>query len=196
MTVFLVEDPELSQPVKALQKRELFGAHGGREDPLFQLQKPAVVDPSQNGKEETAKESFLFEQKTAVEVDEDRLPLVRDEDVSLMSQVQVDHASRMDFPEDLLQTGEERRRNSLSPLDWFCINELHGKGETVNPLYGPRYVLDPSQPGVYLPFFMNQPEAHCPSGKGALSPDVLNHESPLSHLHLKEIRFSEGTSSH
>ncbi len=62
-----------------------------------------MVNPFKNGKEETANESSLPKQKTAVEVNEDRLPLLRYEDVSFVSQVQVDHASRMDLSKDTLQ---------------------------------------------------------------------------------------------
>ncbi len=62
-----------------------------------------MVNPLKNGKEETANESSLPKQKTAVEVNEDRLPLLRYEDVSLVSHVQMDHTSRMDVSKDALQ---------------------------------------------------------------------------------------------
>src|SRR3990172_12432657 len=135
-----------------------------------------MIDPSEHGEEEAAKESLLLEQKTAVEIDEDRLPLFRNENVPFVSQVQVDHASQMDFPEDLLQAGEKRGQYPLPPIDWLCRDKLHGKGEAVDPLHRMRYIFDPSQPGIDLPFFLNQPKPHCPSRKKFLSPDVLDHE--------------------
>ncbi len=101
--ISLVKDPESSQTIESFEKGGLFRRHGGRGDPLLQLQHAAMVNPFKKGKEEAAKESSFPEQKTAVKVNENRLPLLRHEDVSCVSQVQVDHASRMDVSKDALQ---------------------------------------------------------------------------------------------
>ncbi len=101
--ISLVKDPESSQTIESFEKRGLFRGHGGGRDPLLQLQQAAMVNPFKNREEKAPKESSFPEQETAVKVDEDGLPLLRHEDVSFVSQVQVDHTSRMDLSKHSLQ---------------------------------------------------------------------------------------------
>ncbi len=81
---FSVEDPEPSQEVKAFEKKRLLSGHQGRRNSLFQFEKPSVVDPSQQGKEEAAQNSPLFKAEAAIEVNEERLPILGKEDVPIV----------------------------------------------------------------------------------------------------------------
>ncbi len=106
----------------------------------------------------------------------------------------MDHASRMDVSKDALQAREKNGGDLLSPTDWLCRDKFHGKGEAVDPFHRTRYLVDPSKAGIDPPFFPNEPKSHCPPGEEAFPLDILDHEFPISHLHLKQIRFPERTS--
>jgi hypothetical protein len=183
MTFFLVEDPELSESIKAFEKIHLFMGHQFRGYPLLQFQKTAIIDPPQDGKDKTTKESFFFIVETAVEVDEEGFSLFRNEDVSLMSQIQVDDSSLMDFSQHLFQVGEERRLKGLSSFDGSSWDKFHGKSKVINSLNSLRNTMNSLQLRVYLPFLMNEPESQCPTKKKIFPPNILDHEGAAFHLH-------------
>jgi hypothetical protein len=45
------------------------------------------------------------------------------------------------------------------------------------------------QPGIYLPFLMNEPKPQCPTKKKIFPPNILDHESATFHLHSIQVRF-------
>ena len=146
------------------------------------------------GKSKTVEEAFFLKGETAVEIDEEGFSPLRDEDVPLMSQIQVDHPSLVDFSEHLFQVREERRLKSLSSLDGSSRDKFHCKSETINSLNSLRDTMNPLQPGVYLPFLMNEPEPQCPTKKKIFSPNILDHDSATFYLHSTQVRLSKGTS--
>jgi hypothetical protein len=100
---FLIEDPELSELIKTLERMDLPRCHQFRGHPLLQFQKAAMIDPLQDGKDETAKKPILLKGKTAVEIDEKGVSIFRYEDVTFVSQVHVNDPPPMDFLNHLFQ---------------------------------------------------------------------------------------------
>ena len=111
-----------------------------------------------------------------------------------MSQIQVDHPPLMDFSEYLFQVRKERRLKFLSSLDGPSWNKFHCKSEAINSPKRLRDTLNPLQPGIYLPFLMNEPEPQCPTKKKIFSPNILDHESATFHLHSIQVRLPQGAS--
>ncbi len=106
-----------------------------------------------------------------------------------MSQIQVDHPSLMDFSQHLFQVREEQRLKSLSSLDGSSWNKFHCKSETTNSLNSLRNTMNSLQPGIYLPFLMNEPKPQCPTKKKIFPPNILDHESATFHLHSIQVRL-------
>jgi hypothetical protein len=95
----------------------------------------------------------------------------------------------MDFSEYLFQVRKERRLKFLSSLDGPSWNKFHCKSEAINSPKRLRDTLNPLQPGIYLPFLMNEPEPQCPTKKKIFSPNILDHESATFHLHSIQVRL-------
>jgi hypothetical protein len=79
-----VEDPESSETLEAFQEGKLFGSQQGRSDSLLQFQQPPIIDPPEEREKVTPEEPLFFKGKTAVEIDEERFPFFRDQNVPLM----------------------------------------------------------------------------------------------------------------
>jgi len=134
-------------------------------------------------------EAAFLKGETAVEVDEEGFSCIGDEDVSLMSQIEVDDASLVDFSEHLLEMREERRMKSFSSLDGSSWDKFHCKSEAINSLNSLGHTMNPLQAGVYLPFLMNEPEPQCPAQEEISSPNVLDHERATFQFHSIQVRL-------
>ena len=100
MIPFLVEDPEFSETLKALQESKLIRSQQRWSDSLLQFQQSPVIHPSKEGEKATSEQSLFFKGKTAIEVDEERLSFFRHEDIPLVSQVHVDDSPFMNISKD------------------------------------------------------------------------------------------------
>ena len=105
--MMLIEDPKPSEEIKPFKEKQLFSGHLVGRDSLLQFQQATIINPPEQRKEKAAKKSLFLKIETAVEVNEKRLLFLGNEDVPLMSQIQMDHTSGMDLCQDLLQITEE-----------------------------------------------------------------------------------------
>jgi hypothetical protein len=137
-------------------------------------------------------ETVFLKGETAVEIDEEGFSPTRDEDIPLMSQIEVDYPSLVDFSEHLLQVREERRLKSLSSLNRSSWDKFHCKSEAINSLNSLGHTVNPLQAGVYFPFFMNEPESQCPAKKEIFSPNILDHERATFQFHSIQVRLAQG----
>jgi len=96
-----VEDPESPKSIKTPEEGKLLRSHRRGGNSLFQFQQSPVIHPLKEGKKVAPEESLFFEGKTAIEVDEEGLPLLGDQDVPFMSQIQVDHSLPMNLSEHI-----------------------------------------------------------------------------------------------
>lgn len=187
----LVEDPESSKAIEPFEEGHLLRRHRGGRNSLFQFQQAPIIDPPEQRKKITPEQSFFFKSKTAVEVDEERLSFFRDQNVSFMPQVQMDHTPVVNLPEHSFQGREKRKRKGLSSQNGSSRNEFHGEGETVNPLDRLGNAFYPGEQGIDLPFFMNEPEPQGPPQKKLLSSDILHHQGSTFYLYLIQVGFPE-----
>jgi hypothetical protein len=96
----LVEDPEPSDSVEASQGSGFFGSHQGGRHAGFQLEHASIVHPLEEGKESVADPTSFLKSNAAVEINQVRVPLLRDKDVPLVSHIQVDNSSEVNCVED------------------------------------------------------------------------------------------------
>src|SRR4030043_1647495 len=89
-----------------------------------------------------------------------------------------------------LQLNKKRRRQALSSFNRLPPNELHGKGETIQSLDRLRDSVDSLQPGVYLPFLVNEPKPQGPSGEKCFLPDILEHQEAPIRFHPPQVGFN------
>ena len=110
-----------------------------------------------------------------------------------MSQIEMDHSPQMNIPEDPFEIGEERGRQGFSSLDGPSGDKLHSKGKTIDPFDRFGDTRCPFQPGIYLPFFMDEPEPQGPAKEWISSPYILDHENSTFHFHPAQVRLPKAS---
>jgi len=98
--VFLVEDPEPSDSVEASQGSGFFRSHQRGRHARFQLEQASIVHPLEERKDPVADPTSFPKSNATVEVNQVRVTLVRDKDVPLVSHIQVDDPSEVNFVKD------------------------------------------------------------------------------------------------
>ena len=96
----LVEDPEPSDSVEAFQGSGFFRSHQRGRHARFQLEHASVVHPLEEWKDMAADPTPVSKSNTTVEVNHVRGTLLRDQDVPLVSHIQVDDPSGVNFVKD------------------------------------------------------------------------------------------------
>ena len=95
-----VEDPELSDSVEASQGGGFFRSHQRGRHARFQLEQASIVHPLEERKDPVADPTSFTKSNATVEVNQVRVTLVRDKDVPLVSHIQVDDPSEVNFVKD------------------------------------------------------------------------------------------------
>ena len=96
----LVEDPEPSDSVEASEGSGFFRSHQCGRHARFQLEHASIVHPLEEGKHGVAEPTLFPKSNTAIEVNQVRIPLLRDKDVPLVSHIQVDDPPEVNFVKD------------------------------------------------------------------------------------------------
>jgi hypothetical protein len=102
-TTFLtssVEDPEPSDSVEASQGCGFFRSHQGGRHAGFQLEHASIIHPLEERKDPVAKPTSFPKSNATVEINQVRVTLLRDKDVPLVSHIQVDNPSEVNFVKD------------------------------------------------------------------------------------------------
>ena len=99
----LVEDPEPSDSVEASQGSGFLGSHQSRRYARFQFEHASMVYPLEGRKKPATANSFFIESDTAVKINQVRITVVGDKNVSLVSQIQMDDPSEMNLMKDAFQ---------------------------------------------------------------------------------------------
>jgi hypothetical protein len=96
----LVEDPEPSDSVEASEGSGFFRSHQRGRHARFQFEHASIVHPLEEGKDMAADPTSVPKNNTTVEINQVRVTLLRDKDVPLVSHIQVDDPSEVNFVKD------------------------------------------------------------------------------------------------